>query len=279
MELPENFHFTASNLQDYLACERRFELKAIQQLLWPALPSQPVQEQEAHMRNGALFHQYIQQYFLGVPTELITNLINEPNLIQWWQNFLAAFPAVQKSEFTGFEYSFAGYIGKFPVLAKLDAIRFQDDQCIIYDWKTGFFQPKAQTLEKKIQTKLYRYMLAAYGAPLNQNKPIHPDNIQMVYWYPEFPTQEIQLPYSQQQHLDAEQDLKTLMQEIVDKAAGEFALTQDSKTCQFCIYRSLCGRGTSAGDFNPRQASADELDTPENDLLDLDLDQIQEVAF
>ena len=279
MKLPENFHFTASNLQDYQACERRFELKAIQQLLWPALPSQPVQEQEAHMRNGAFFHQYIHQYFLGVPTELITNLIDDPNSMQWWQNFLAAFPLTQIAEFVGFEYSIAGYIGNFPVLAKLDAIRFQDKQCIIYDWKTGFFQPKAQTLEKKIQTKLYRYMLAAFGAPLNQNKPIQPDQISMTYWYPEFPTQDIQLPYSQQQHLESEQELISLMQEIVDKTAGEFALTQNSKTCQYCVYRSLCGRGTSAGDFEQQQASADELDSSENYLQDLDLNQIQEIAF
>jgi hypothetical protein len=279
MILPENFHFTASNLQDYLACERRFELKAIQQLLWPALPSQPVQEQEAHMRNGALFHQYIQQYFLGVPTELITNLINEPNLMQWWLNFLAAFPETEKASFVGFEYTLAGFIGSFPVLAKLDAIRLEDDQCLIYDWKTGFYQPKAQSLEKKIQTRLYMFMLAANGASIHQNKPMQPDEISMTYWYPEFPSQEIRLSYSQAQHLENEQILTTLMQEIVDKEPGKFALTQDAKTCQFCIYRSLCGRGTSAGEFSRQKDVEDDLDSREIFLQDLDWDQVQEIAF
>jgi CRISPR/Cas system-associated exonuclease Cas4 (RecB family) len=279
MQLPENFHFTASNLQDYQACERRFELKAIQQRAWPALPSQPVQEQEAHMRNGAMFHQYVHQYLLGVPAELITNLIHEPTMLPWWQNFLDTFPEQEKHEFIAFEHTIAGFLHSFPVLAKVDAIRIQNNRWIVYDWKTGYHQPKTQTMQARIQTHFYMYLLTTNGAALNQGQPVLPEQIQMIYWYPEFPTRQILIPYSKTQHEENEHSLTTMMQEISAKEAGEFALTKETKTCQYCVYRSLCGRGMIAGDIFQYHIAENPLDDLDSLLQDYEVDQIPEIVF
>lgn len=279
MNLPIDFHFSASNLQDYVTCERRFLLKYIEQLLWPALPSQPVQEQEKHMQNGVLFHQFVYQYLLGIPVEQIEALIRDLDVLQWWHNFLVQFPDEMRGQFVAQEYTLHGILNGFPLLAKLDAIHRQDDIWTIFDWKTGFHLPKVKTMQDKIQSRLYPYMLAKFGARLNQDQPIPLHHIRMVYWFPEFPEEAIQFTYSEHQYQEDEAMLSSLMQAISAKASAEFLLTENERNCIYCVYRSLCGRGTAAGEF-----SAQAEDEPSGDALDqlldnLDFDQIAEIAF
>ncbi len=61
MPLSKDFIFSANNLQDYLDCPRRFELKHIHKLSWPAIISQPVREMEYKIRMGNRFHQLAYQ--------------------------------------------------------------------------------------------------------------------------------------------------------------------------------------------------------------------------
>ena len=65
--LPPFFQFTQSNLQDYLDCPRRFELRYILRQDWPALQTEPEMEQEQHMLRGHLFHQLVHQLLIGLP--------------------------------------------------------------------------------------------------------------------------------------------------------------------------------------------------------------------
>jgi hypothetical protein len=57
MAINPEFQFSQSSLQDYVECSRRFELRYIERLRWPALQSEPVLEQERHMQQGQRFHQ------------------------------------------------------------------------------------------------------------------------------------------------------------------------------------------------------------------------------
>ena len=279
MKLPLDFHFSASNLQDYVTCQRRFELKAIERLQWPALPSQPVQEQEEHMRNGVLFHQFANQFFLGIPEENISALIHNSNMQRWWNHFTAYFTEETKREFIVFEHTLAGYLNQLPLLAKLDAIRVVDDLWMIYDWKTGLHLPKRHTMQAKIQSRLYPYMLASFGSGLNNNQPIKPEQIQMIYWFPEFPQQPIILPYSQEKFDEDQAYLQTLLTEIMQKESGQFNLTDNEKNCIYCVYRSLCARGTIAGNFEDIEEEDDEAQLLDSFLNEIDIDQIPEIAF
>ncbi|PJF28501.1 MAG: PD-(D/E)XK nuclease family protein, partial [Phototrophicales bacterium] len=54
--LPPNFQFSQSNLQDYIDCPRRFELRHIQHLHYPSIESEPQLDREAHQRRGVAFH-------------------------------------------------------------------------------------------------------------------------------------------------------------------------------------------------------------------------------
>jgi hypothetical protein len=90
--LPTPFTFSQSSLQDYADCPRRFRLRYIDQLSWPAVDAEPVVENEHRQIEGQLFHRLVQQYYLGVPSENLARMANTPNLERWWQNFMNTYP-------------------------------------------------------------------------------------------------------------------------------------------------------------------------------------------
>jgi len=56
---------------------------------------------------------------------------------------------------------------------------------------------------------------------------------------------------------------------------AHFFLTENEKNCLFCPYRSLCGRGVSAGDLGEFEfADAETLAD-----FEIELEQIGEIAF
>ena len=95
MPLPPDFIFNQANLQDYVECRRRFQLRHLLELAWPAPVAEPAEEYEAHVRDGEAFHRLIQQHQLGLPVERLTaqaevEAENEAShLAEWWRNYLA----------------------------------------------------------------------------------------------------------------------------------------------------------------------------------------------
>jgi hypothetical protein len=53
IELPT---LSQSSLQDYNDCPRRFELRYLQRLAYPAIETEPALENEKHQREGEFFH-------------------------------------------------------------------------------------------------------------------------------------------------------------------------------------------------------------------------------
>ena len=60
--LPVDFQFSQGSLGDFVDCRRRFQLRYMWRLSWPAVQSEPYSEHERVMRRGVLFHQLVQQY-------------------------------------------------------------------------------------------------------------------------------------------------------------------------------------------------------------------------
>ena len=79
-----------SSLQDYNDCPRRFELRYIQHLAYPAVESEPALENEKHQQEGEYFHRLVQQHLIGIPAEQVGKLANTPNLQRWWENYVNA---------------------------------------------------------------------------------------------------------------------------------------------------------------------------------------------
>ncbi|MBZ0304031.1 MAG: PD-(D/E)XK nuclease family protein, partial [Anaerolineae bacterium] len=130
-------------------------------------------------------------------------------------------------------------------------------------------------LARRLQTIVYRWVLAQGGDHLHGGQPIPPEQIEMIYWYAEHDGAARRLPYDRAQFAADEAYLRELVQEIDTRT--DFPLTDDVQRCQFCVYRSLCDRGTQAGTL----ADWDAVDYEAVDLttFTLDLDQIAEIAF
>jgi CRISPR/Cas system-associated exonuclease Cas4 (RecB family) len=269
MMLPLPFPFSQSSLQDYLDCPRRFELRYLRQLQWPAVESEPVLENERRQQEGQLFHRLVQQHLLGIPLDKLTPLASPPDLRRWWDNYLAHRPALD--DYTKYtELVLMAPIGAHRLLAKYDLVAIQPGkQALIYDWKTYARRPRNEHMAARLQTRVYRALLVRAGAHLNGGAPISPEQIEMIYWYADYPIEPARFPYTAAQYERDWAALEKLAAEIA--AAGDFPKTEEEARCSYCAYRSYCERGIVAG-------QGDELET-ELSEPEINFEQIQEIAL
>jgi CRISPR/Cas system-associated exonuclease Cas4 (RecB family) len=288
MNLPEGFIFSQGSLQDFVDCRRRFQLRYLRRLAWPALETEPALEAERYLQQGALFHRILQQYWLGVPVERLSPAVAGEDLGRWWGNFLT-----YHKDLTGFqslpghyypEISLSAALGAYRLEAKYDLVVIRPEHsehsehseagAVIYDWKTSRHRSERRWLAKRLQTRLYPYLLARAGNPLNAGQALAPERIEMVYWFADHPDQPERFAYSPQAFQEDETYLKELIETILRLGEDEFPLTSDLQRCAFCVYRSLCERGARAGDLDDAEA-----DLGEEPALGLDFEQIAEIEF
>ena len=276
MPLPDEFTFTQSNLQDYVECPRRFELRYVLQRQWPAVEAEPLVERERHMQQGATFHHMVHQHSVGVPEDVLSQMATDSPLKGWWDNYLQHgldnLPATRHPEIV-----LRAPLGDYRVLAKIDLLALDSERAVIVDWKTATRRPKREHLAKRLQTVVYPYVLVQAGAYLNGGKPFTPEQVEMVYWFADDPHNPERFAYSQAQYQADESTLLGLVEEITARTA--FDLTAQEWRCKFCTYRSLCNRGISAGDADSLDESLFDDLVDEDDGIDFDFDQIAEVTF
>jgi hypothetical protein len=270
-ELPPFFKFSQSSLQDYVDCPRRFQLRHINHLSWPAVETEPVLENERRLQEGQLFHRMVQQHRVGLPVEKLSRLANTPDLNHWWENYLGHDFRISNCEQFP-ELSLTAPVGRHRLLAKYDLIAILPGQkAIIFDWKTYHKRPRDEWMAARMQTRVYRTLLVVAGASLNGGASIQPDQIEMVYWYAEFPSEPIRFPYNSTQYKRDWDTLTGIINEIDQHPA--FPLTEDEQKCAFCLYRSYCNRGGKAG-------TIDEIDMEAaSGELNLNFEQIAEIEF
>ncbi len=282
MNLPPDFQFSQASLQDFVDCRRRFLLRHIQRLSWPALETEPVLEQERYLQQGASFHRLAQQFLLGIPASRLESMIHDPELQGWWDHFMQIGPGLKVSAGADGWRLFPEISLSIPMrdsrlVAKFDLLAVTPEhKMLIYDWKTSRNKPKRQWLGARLQTRVYPYLLKNGGASLNQGQPVQPEQVEMVYWFTSHPGQEERFTYGENAHQADDAYLTNLVDTIHDLKEDDFRLTLDEKRCAFCVYRSLCNRGISAG----WAAEQDGEYTAESETaLELDFDQIAEIEF
>jgi hypothetical protein len=111
------------------------------------------------------------------------------------------------------------------------------------------------------------------GAHLNGGKPFAPEQVELVYWYADFPTEPAHFPYtaSQCQH-DWQAVTKLIAEAGTDRA---FPMTEDQKKCSYCPYRSYCQRGVEAG----LSEGVESALTDSGGDFDIDFEQVGEIEF
>jgi CRISPR/Cas system-associated exonuclease Cas4 (RecB family) len=276
MTLPTNFQFSQGSLQDYVDCPRRFQLRYLLQLDWPAQEAEPALENEEHVRLGAAFHRLIHQHALGIPAEDLSRTVQEPDLRRWWHNYLERGPQ-GLPETRHPEVVLSAPLGDHRLVARYDLVAVDAGQrAVIVDWKTSRRRPKRKDLAERLQTRVYPYLLVQAGAHLNGGRPFAPEQIEMVYWFAEYPEDPARFAYDAARYAADGAYLAALVEEITGLSDTDFPLAVDGERCRFCPYRSLCQRGVEAGAFD---AGLDEVDAGDAFDLDIDFEQIAEIEY
>lgn len=276
MNIPPDFAFSQNNLQDFVDCPRRFELRYLQKLAWPAVRTVPYLEVERHIHLGERFHRMVQQHQIGLPAGQIEVTANEPELLEWWHAYQNNLPADLPPRRLA-EHILAAPFGKYRLVAKYDLLAVQTgERAVIVDWKTNPKKPQRTILRGRVQSRLYPFLLVEAGKTLNNGIPFTPEQVEMVYWFTADPHNPEFFPYTTSQ-FDADREfLQNLIAEVEAAASSNFILTADLRMCRFCNYRSLCGRGEQAASLE------EDLEPVETDSLsgfDIDFEHITEIEF
>lgn len=272
MTFPSPFTFSQSSLQDYFDCPRRFQLRYIDKLNWPAEEAEPALENERRQQEGQFFHRLAQQFLLGMPADKLARLAASPDLARWWDNFQANLGGLRDLPGLHAETTLSAPLGNHRLLAKYDLIAVRDGRATIYDWKTYHKRPKNEWMAIRLQTRVYRYLLAAAGSFLNSGQAFRPESIEMIYWYADFPSEPAVFKYDESTFKRDQSALEKVISEI--EGLEKFELTEDEGKCRFCPYRSFCKRGAVAGDWRDAEEEAEAHET-----FDINFEQIAEIAF
>ncbi|MCB2180093.1 PD-(D/E)XK nuclease family protein [bacterium] len=275
MAMKDKLVFSQASLQDYLDCKRRFYYRYIEHLSWPAVEAEPVMENEQRMIQGANFHQLVNQYYLGIPEDLLCEMAKTANVATWWEHFIAETPVSRQGKVYT-EKLVSYHLNESRLVAKFDLIsRGEDGKIRIYDWKTSQKRPHREYVAVRMQTRVYPYLAAQTARQLFPGGVVEPEQIEMVYWYVNFPREPEIFKYST---AEMERDEKLLQETIAEvlKLEGreDFPLTDNVKQCQYCVYRSLCDRGSGAGDwesFDPEFAGSEDIQ--------INFDEIEEIQI
>jgi CRISPR/Cas system-associated exonuclease Cas4 (RecB family) len=276
MALSPDFQFSQGSLQDYVTCPRRFQLRYVQRVAWPALEAIPVLEHERYLEQGAAFHRLVYQHLMGLPVERLSRMVDDDDLRRWWRSYLERAPEdLPSAQYP--EVLLSAPVGAYRLVAKYDLIAVDAGaRAVIVDWKTSRRRPTRERLAGRLQTKVYPYLLVRAGAHLNGGQPLQPERVEMVYWFANIPDDPERFTYDAARYRADEQRLTGLIEEIASLGEDVWHLTSQERHCRYCRYLSLCRRGVAPGPFDEVE---DELE-PGDDLdFDLDFEQIAEIAF
>ncbi|MCP4589657.1 MAG: PD-(D/E)XK nuclease family protein, partial [bacterium] len=246
MTLANDFQFSQASLQDYEDCPRRFQLRYVQRVAWPAPEADPALENEHYLRRGAAFHRLVHQHALGLPLDRLSNAVPD-DLQPWWRNYLDHGPPNLPDDRYP-EVLLSAPAGDYRLLAKYDLVAIDPARrAIIVDWKTSRKRTPHKWLAQRLQTRVYPYLLVRAGAHLNAGQSFAPEQVEMIYWFADFPTNPERFTYDEAQFRKDEIDLTTRIGEIAGRDDAVWPLTPHERRCNYCPYRSLCQRGVRAG--------------------------------
>ncbi len=272
--LPPFFQFSQNSLQDYADCPRRFQLRYRLRQKWPAPHSQPIEDHERLMAQGAEFHLLVQRHLGGMPVETLRP--HDEPLATWWANYLRYPPADLPSGRLLPEVSLSMPLAGQRLMAKFDLLALDPgERAVIVDWKTSLRRPQRGDLARRLQTRVYQTVLAEAGAALFGG-PLAPVQITFLYWFAEDPLNPEIFRYDADQHAANLAELAGLIEEITTRDDAIWPLTWDERHCKYCVYRSLCDRGVTAGPLDEMGLSlAEDVDVD----FDFDLEDVDEIAF
>jgi CRISPR/Cas system-associated exonuclease Cas4 (RecB family) len=269
--MTETLTLSRYQLATFLTCQRRFQLRYLRRIPWPATPLD--ERHEAAVRRGQQFHQLLERHFLGLPVE--TAALNDADLRRWWTLFANSGLRLPDGRLLP-ELSLTVPIDGHLLTGRFDLLVLGEDKSSgaayahVFDWKTGRPRDEAD-LRQDWQTRLYLAILAEGGGALWDNgRTLAPDHIVITYWYVNEPEAPRTLAYSTVQHADNWADIRALVAQISRQmTADAWPLTDDLARCRECAYQVYCDR--QGVGLAPHGLDEDEEPAEEDWLLEPDL--------
>jgi predicted RecB family nuclease len=277
MRLPEGFVFSQSSLQDYVDCARRFQLRYLEHCSWPGPETADGLEFERHLQRGYGFHRLMRRFHSGVPQKALeSSAAVHPDLARWWANYLAAPPQNLPGEVGEAEVTLSTALAGYRLEARYDLLAGQPGQrWVIVDWKTSRRRTSRGWLGQRLQTRIYPLTLVQAGTTFNGGEPIAAEQVEMIYWFAEFPAQPEPFVYNSNAFASDAAFLEGLVRDIEARPEEVFPKTDIRRRCFYCVYRSLCWDDVQAGLL----AEAEDVEAVEVGLEDIDLESIAPVPF
>ncbi|MFN3704759.1 MAG: PD-(D/E)XK nuclease family protein [Thermoflexales bacterium] len=246
--------FSQHSLSDFQDCPRRFYLRYVAQQAWPA-PDETSgglgQDELDYLRQGRTLHRWIERHWLNISPSNAQWERAPSTLRQWWERFRQTsfdhLPPIRQPE-----VELVADLGGYRLYARFDLLAYDEalESVVIVDWKTmGFPQPPSYDFWcKRMQTRVYLYVLVTAGAALFAGRAPAPERCSIWYWlanHPEAPW--VRVPYTQAAYELDRRQLGELVAEIARrKDEQDFEQTLDQRQCARCVYRLLCQRTSSS---------------------------------
>lgn len=273
-DLPVGFAFSQAALQDYADCPRRFQLRYMQRIRWPAAQSKSIEMMERLSREGAAFHRLVHQHTVGIPKEALDRMAKEDGVEGLWQSYLRDYPKGLPQTVRRSEVRLSVPLGDYSLTARYDLLAIEPQQrAVIVDWKTGRYRPSRSLLEHRYQTQVYPFVLVEAGTLLNGGESIVPEQVEFVYWFGKQEPRVERFYYDEDQHRVTGKELERVVGEILANDVSGWSFASDAKQCTYCRYQTLCEREPVEGAEEPFEFERGE------DSFDLDLEQIAEIEF
>ena len=105
-------------------------------------------------------------------------------------------------------------------MAKYDLIAAESGRVVVVDWKTGKHRPGSPWLARRLQTRVYPFVVVEAGSSALDMTGILPEQVSMVYWFAEYPHQSEWLQYGASAHQENRMYLTDLVRCISARRAG-----------------------------------------------------------
>jgi RecB family exonuclease len=243
VSLPDDFVASATSLDVYAVCPRRFRHRYIDRL--PA--AGPDDDTAGQMQRGNLFHRLVLWHGLGIDTGPILESEDDPDLRAQWDAYLTFRRSLPDNGVTILhDQVLTASCGDYAVQARLDALAFwPDGDVTIFDWKTSA-NPDHARLKRSSQSKVYPYVAWNVLSRREDLALSDPSQIRLVYWFPQAPDNPLQIACSRQSIELAEHWLSDSLATIASD--DSFEMTSDRSICKRCEYLAHCGVTAEDGD-------------------------------
>ncbi len=240
--------FSASQVEAFSSCRRKYYYGSLVRLNWPAPFDRNFQKAEALTALGRDFHLAVQRVIQRILTIDEAVQTNQGRVRIWLERFSQTI-ALPSDGAVYAELPLTMAIGEDIWNGKIDSLAVSGERVTIYDWKTTRRPGERSVYAEAAQTRLYRALAVANRKALGIAPNRFPD-IEMIYWFANFPDKPIRFTYSESAYAEDLAVLTALAERMRSTAEEDYPRTRDAKICAWCRYRTYCRPSFVAPEFD-----------------------------